>query len=68
MDIPVGMCLFLFDSAFIYFLETCQFLNFDVTDSVLWGYHSIIFFDDLDFTTFLGIISNEDHISCYRLS
>ena len=58
MDNAIGFCSFLVNSDFINFLELCQFFHFDVTAVHEFGFDSIIFFDELEFLVFFGIIIN----------
>ena len=58
MDNSIGFCSFLVNSDFISFLELCQCFHFDVTGVHLFGFDSIIFFDELEFLIFMRIIIN----------
>lgn len=63
MDTPRAFCLFFQHSEFIDCLEFCQLLQFDVTDRLLCGHDTILFFDSVQFLNFLALINNNQHVT-----
>jgi len=64
MDIPAGICIFFFPSDFLYFVQICLSFNFVFADPICHGFYSLLFFDELDFVIFLGLIANvnQNHV------
>ena len=58
MDTPAGLCIFFLHSDFINYLQLCQSFNLDVTDFLYHSFDGLLFFNELDFIIFLGLITN----------